>query len=143
MTYSWLIFAILSAFTAALVAIFGKIGLAKIDTGAATAVRAAVMMVFLFGVLLFQGKLNKLPQVFSDHKALSFIVLSGVAGALSWLFYFLALKNGRAIQVATIDRFSLVFVIVLALFFLGEKITWFSGIGAALMVAGAVLIAIA
>jgi transporter family protein len=68
------------------------------------------------------------------------IVLAGISGALSWLFYFFALKTGLATKVVVIDRLSLVFVIVLAALFLGEALGWKSVLGALLMVAGAILI---
>jgi len=142
MVYSWLIYAILSAVTASLVAIFGKIGLQSIDTNTATAVRAVIMAVFLIIVIILQGKLDQVSTVFANHKALLFIVMSGVAGALSWLFYFLAIKSGKVSQVVPIDRMSVIFALVLALLFLGEKVSLKVGIGAALMTAGAILVAL-
>lgn len=107
MTYSWLVFAILSAIFAALVAIFGKIGLSNLDTNTATAIRAVVMTIFLAVVIIMQGKLNQIQNILSNHKAMLFIVLSGVAGAISWLCYFYALKNGKAGPVASIDKLSI------------------------------------
>ena len=88
---TWLIYALLSALCAAFVSIFGKIGLTGLDSSAATAVRAAIMAVFLVGVVIAEGHVSDLPQVLSDKKALLFVALSGIAGALSWLFYFMAL----------------------------------------------------
>ncbi len=142
MDYSWLIFAVLSAITASLVAIFGKIGLQGVDTNTATTVRAVIMAVFLILVIVVQGKLSNVNIVFANHKAIAFIALSGVAGALSWLFYFLAIKSGKVSQVVPIDRMSVVFALVLAFLFLGEKVSLKVGIGAALMVAGAILVAL-
>jgi transporter family protein len=142
MEYVWLIFALLSAFTAGLVAVFGKIGLEGMDTNTATTVRAVVMAIFLVGIILVQGKLGKISEILSNSKAMTFVVLSGIAGALSWLFFFFALKVGKVSQVAPIDRLSLVFAIVLALLFLGERMSLRAGVGAALMAAGAILLAI-
>lgn len=76
---------------------------------------------FLVGVVVAQGKLALVGDVIANKKALLFIVLSGVAGALSWLFYFVALKNGNVAQVAPIDKLSVVFAVVLAVILLGEK----------------------
>ncbi|MEM4637686.1 MAG: EamA family transporter [Candidatus Woesearchaeota archaeon] len=142
MDYMWLIFALLSAVFAALVAIFGKIGLQGIDSNTATAVRAIIMALFLIGVIIFQGKLKDISPILNNSKALLFIVLSGVAGALSWLFYFIAIKSGEVSKVVPIDRLSVVFAIVLAFIFLGEHISLKTGIGAALITAGAILIAL-
>jgi transporter family protein len=133
----WIIYALLSAAFAALVAIFGKIGIQNIDSTLATTIRALVMAGFLVIVALSLGKLPLLNTI--HNKTLLFIVLSGVAGAMSWLFYFFALKNGPATGVAALDRLSVVFVLIFALLFLGQKFTWASAIGAALITAGAIL----
>ncbi|CNE00050.1 EamA family transporter [Yersinia nurmii] len=139
---TWLIYALLSAFTASLVAIFGKIGLQHLDANTATAVRAVVMALFLVGVVVVQGKYHLVGAVLADKKALLFIVLSGVAGALSWLFYFMAIKNGTVSQVAPIDKLSVVFAVILAVILFGEKISFVAGIGVALISVGALLVAL-
>ena len=134
----WIVYALLAAVFAAAVAIFGKLGIKDIDSTLATTVRAAVMAVFLVGVSLI---LNKLPLVKSiDSRTLTFIIFSGVAGALSWLFYFLALKYGPATGVAALDRLSVVFVVILAALFLGEALTVKSVTGMAFLVVGAILL---
>uniref|UniRef100_A0A7C5V2Q8 EamA family transporter n=1 Tax=Caldicellulosiruptor owensensis TaxID=55205 RepID=A0A7C5V2Q8_9FIRM len=142
MNYLWLIFGLLSALFASLVAIFGKIGLKGIDTNVATAIRAVIMALFLIVVVVFHGRLNKVGEILADKKAILFIILSGVAGAMSWLFYFLALKNGKVQQVAPIDRLSVVFAIVLAAIFLGEKISFYTAIGVLLIAAGSIFVAL-
>lgn len=139
---SWLIFALLSAVFASLVAIFGKIGLANVDSNIATAIRAGIMFLFMTGVILAQGKFSQVPEVFQNHKALFYIVLSGIVGALSWLFYFLALKFGTVSQVVPIDRLSIVFALILAIFILGEKVTINSVVGIVLIVIGSIVIAL-
>ncbi|MCM3724813.1 EamA family transporter [Neobacillus cucumis] len=139
---SWLVFAILSAVSAALVSIFGKIGLQNIDANTATAIRSVIMALFLIGVVCFQGNLGKIPEIFSQRKALLFIVLSGLAGAISWLFYFLALKTGKVSQVGPIDKLSVVIATVLAIIFFGEKLSLVNGIGVALIAIGVILTAL-
>jgi bacterial/archaeal transporter family protein len=140
MSYTWLIYALLSAIFASLVAVFGKVGLKNIDANTATTIRALIMTIFLIGVISFQGKLNQIHTILSNNKALLFIVLSGVAGAISWLFYFLAIKRGTVCQVTPIDRLSIVFAIIFALLFLGEKINFIQGIGILITVIGAIII---
>ncbi len=136
MAGSWIILAILSALFAALVAIFGKVGITNLDTTLATTVRSVVMAVFLVLTSLILGKAKLLSDI--HPRAMLYIVLAGVAGALSWLFYFFALKSGPAPAVAALDRLSVVFVLILALIFLGEHLTWKTGLGALLITAGAV-----
>ena len=139
---NWLFYALLSAFFAALVAIFGKIGLKGIDSNTATAIRAVIMALFLSGVIVFQGKLVEAGNIVMNSKALIFIVLSGIAGALSWLFYFLALQNGKVCQVVPVDRLSAVFALILAVLILGEHISFKAVLGAAFIVTGGILIAL-
>lgn len=137
----WIPLAFLSALFAALVAILGKLGLKGMDTALATTIRAAVMFVFLLAVVGASGRLSAVGSVGAREWLL--LVLAGVAGALSWLFYFWALKLGKVSQVASLDRLSLVLAVALAALFLGETIGWKTGLGVALMSVGAILIALA
>ena len=139
---AWLIYALLSAITAAGVAILGKIGLQQLDANTATAIRAVVMAIFLVGVVVVQGKLNLVNTFLNDKKALLIIALSGIAGALSWLFYFMAIKEGKVSQVAPIDKLSVVFAVVFAAILFGEKISLLAGIGVAMIAVGAILVAL-
>lgn len=139
---AWLIYALLSALCAAFVSIFGKAGLTGLDSSAATAVRAAIMAVFLVGVVIAEGHTADLPQVFADRKALLFVALSGIAGALSWLFYFMALKEGMVTQVAPIDKLSVVFAVAIAVLLFDEKVSFLHGIAIAMIAAGGLLLAI-
>lgn len=139
---SWLFCALCSAFFGALVPIFGKIGLKGIDSNTATAIRAVIMALFLVAVIVFQGKSSQINPIISNHKALAFIVLSGLAGAMSWLFYFLALDKGCISQVVPIDRLSLAFAVMLSVLFFGDKPSLHSAFGIILMIAGAIFISI-
>lgn len=140
MTSSWIVLALLSAAFAALVAIFGKIGLEKVDSTTATAIRAVIMALFLLAVIGVQGKFGNVGGILANHKALFFITLSGIAGALSWLFYFLALKIGPVSGVVSLDKLSLVFAVVLAALFLGEHMSFKNAVGVVLMAVGAILV---
>jgi len=135
---SWLIFALLSAVCAALVGIFGKVGLANIDANTATAVRAIIMAAFLVIVVAIEGNLTKIPSLIADKKNFLWIVLSGMAGASSWLFYFLALKTGKVTQVAPVDKLSVVLASIIAVLFLGEKISLLNGLGIVLITIGVI-----
>lgn len=136
----WFILALLSAFFAALVAIFAKVGLAGVDSNLATAIRSIVMAVFIVGLVAYLGKFNQISQITS--KGMLFIVLSGVAGALSWLCYFAALTLTDASKVAPIDRSSVLMVIILAAVFLGEKVTLKTAVAGILVFLGILLLAL-
>ncbi len=133
----WVSFAILSALCASLVSIFGKIGLKNIDSTLGTTLRSLFMSGFLLLTSFSIGAWSNAETV--DKKALLFIALSGIAGATSWLFYFWSLKHGPAGSVAALDRLSIVFVVILAAFFLGEGITWKTALGSLLILGGATL----
>lgn len=136
----WYVYALISAFFAGLVAVFGKIGLKNIDSTVATTVRAVVMALFLVFVIFSLGKSSLIAQI--DGKAFLFIILSGIAGALSWIFYFHALKQGNVAGVQTVDRLSILFSVILATIFLGEALTLKTIIAVALVLAGGVLMII-
>ncbi len=133
-----MLFALIGAGFAALVAIFAKIGLEGVDTTFATTLRAIIMAAFLVVVSLSLGKfdLGNIPP----GKALLFIALSGIAGALSWLAMFAALKMGPAPGVSAIDRTSVIFVLIFSILFLGTQFTWKAAFGALLIALGAILL---
>jgi transporter family protein len=136
----WFILAILDAFFAALVAIFAKIGLQGVDSNVATAVRTIVMAIFIIGFVVAIGKGPQLTQL--TRKDVFFIVLSGVAGAISWLLYFAALKLADASKVAPIDRASVLFVLILSALILGERIALKTAIAGVLIFIGVLLLII-
>jgi len=136
----WIIYALLSAIFAAGVAIAGKLGLETLDSTLATTIRSFIMAAFLLLVSLFLRKFRGFNFHDLSSKDWIFIIIAGVFGALSWLFYFLALKQGPATSVVALDRLSLVFVFILALIFLGESFSIKSLIGAIVMVIGTILL---
>ncbi len=135
---SWVLYGFLAGLSAALVAIFGKLGVKGLDSTLATTVRSGIMFGFLILVSLVLRKTQLLATI--DRRALLWITASGIAGALSWLWYFLALKTGPVKSVAALDRLSVVFAILLAALFLGEGFGWKTAIGMVLIGSGAVLL---
>jgi len=135
---NWLGYSLLSALFAALTAILAKIGVKNVDSNLSTAIRTIVILLFAWGIVFYQGTIKQLSSI--SRFSLIFLILSGIATGLSWLFYFRALQMGKASQVAPIDKLSLIITIVLAFIILKEKITWSIGIGAMLMTIGAILV---
>lgn len=136
---SWLVFALLSAFFASLTAILAKIGVKDVDSNLATAIRTIVILFFAWGIVFAQGLQSKILSI--SRFSLLFLILSGIATGLSWLFYFRALQIGNVSQVAPIDKLSLVFTIFLAFIILSEKVSLPIVLGGVLMTAGALVIA--
>jgi len=133
----WWSYALVAAVAASATAILAKIGVKDVPSNLATAIRTAVILVFACCVALATREHHSLPSL--KFRAVVFLVLSGVATAVSWLAYFKALQMAPASQVAPIDKLSLAFTILLAAIVLGEEISWKTGMGTALIVAGALL----
>jgi bacterial/archaeal transporter family protein len=137
---TWLVWSLLSAVFAAFTAILAKKGVTGVDANLATAVRTSVVVVFTW-LLAFTTR-PAAPFSHFTSKTWVFLALSGMCTGLSWLCYFHALQVGEASRVAPIDKLSVVFVILLAVLFLGEKLTWGKGVGVVLIAAGAIAIAL-
>ncbi len=136
----WITLSLGSAIFAAASTIFGKIGVNNVSVSATTTVRAGIMFLTILAVTVLTGKIADTTLL--SGKPLAMVILSGVAGALSWLCFFWALKSGKAGSVSSIDRLSIVFVIIMAALFLGEKLTLKTALGATLVAAGAIIVAL-
>ncbi len=136
-----IIYAFISAFFAALVAILAKIGIKGVDSNLATAIRTLVVVAFAWLIVLAQGSYKGIGSL--SQRTLIFLLLSGLATGLSWLFYFRALQLGKASVIAPIDKFSLILTIIFAALFLQERITLAVGLGAVLITLGTLVIAFA
>ncbi len=117
----WLLFALLSAFFAALTAIFAKAGLKDVNPDLATAIRTAIILFITWGIVFFKG-IGGQVQTLSKNNWL-FLGLSAIATGASWLFYYRALQMGKASEVSIIDKGSIVFTVLLAFIFLREPLT--------------------
>jgi transporter family protein len=136
----WFGWALLSGFFAGLTAILAKVGVAGVNSNLATAIRTVVILVFVWSIALAT---SRQPLLSISRKTWLFLVLSGIATGLSWLCYFRALQLGEASQVAPVDKLSVIFAIVLAAFFLHERVSWHHWVGGFLITAGAVILAYA
>ena len=133
----WWIYALLSALFASLTAIFAKIGIKGVNSDLATAIRTIVILVVAWGIVLARGEAKGIPLLSKQN--LIFLIISGVATGLSWIFYFKALQMGKVSQVAPVDKLSVALTIALSVIFLGEALTIKTAIGAALIIAGTVV----
>ena len=130
----WWIYALLSAFFAALTAIFAKVGLANVNSNLATAIRTIVVVVLIWLIVFFRNEYKGIGEL--SQRNWIFLGISGLATGLSWIFYFKALQKGEVSKVAGVDKLSLALTIILALLFLGETLTWKTSVGAVLIIAG-------
>ena len=132
----WQTYALGSAFFAALTAILGKLGVAEMNSNLATFIRTVVILLMTAALLTYQHKWD-----FStvSQRSLAFLVLSGLATGASWLCYYRALQLGQASQVAPVDKLSVAFAVLLAVLFLGEKLTWQMVLGVVLILSGSLV----
>lgn len=133
----WIVFAFGSALFAGLTSILAKCGIKKTDSTVATAIRTIVVLFFSWLMVFIVGSEGEIGSI-TPH-TLIFLVLSGLATGASWLCYFKALQLGDINKVVPIDKSSTVLTILLAAILLGEKITFYSGIGIALIAVGTFL----
>ncbi|KFF07734.1 EamA family transporter [Flavobacterium hydatis] len=134
----WWVYAVLSAIFAALTAIFAKVGMANVNSNLATAIRTVVVLIMIWSIVLFRSEAKGILTLSKQN--IIFLVISGVATGLSWMFYFKALKMADVSQVAPIDKLSLALTIILSVTFLGESLTLKTAIGALLIIGGTVVL---
>ncbi|MGC1389328.1 MAG: EamA family transporter [Steroidobacteraceae bacterium] len=137
MSLDWRAYALGSAIFAALTAIFGKVAVAEINSDLATFLRTVIILIVAALVLWARSEWQR-PDALSP-KGVLFLILSGIATGFSWLCYYRALQLGPASRVAPVDKLSVVFAVLFAIAFLGERLTWKVGLGTCLIAAGAVL----
>ncbi len=133
----WKYYALLSAFFAALTAIFAKIGVKDVNSNLATAIRTTVILFLTWGIVFFSNRVSEIKDI--SRNTWCFLLLSGLATGLSWLFYFKALQTGDVSRVAPIDKLSVVITILLAFVLLKEPVSSKTIVGALLITAGSMV----
>jgi transporter family protein len=138
---TWQLYALGSAFFAGLTAILGKVGVQGINSNLATFIRTVVILGIT--AILISARSEWSERDGFNPRTLTFLVLSGIATGLSWLCYYRALQLGPASKVAPVDKLSVVFAILLAVVFLGEKLSLQTLVGGVLIVSGSLVLAFA
>lgn len=133
----WILFAFGSALFAGITSILAKCGIRKTDSNVATAIRTVVVLVFSWLMVFLTGSQLQIGAI--DGTTWLFLILSGFATGASWLCYFKALQLGDINKVVPIDKSSVIFTILLAFLFLGEKISLFKAAGIVLIGMGTFL----
>lgn len=130
----WAFFAFLSAFFAALTSILAKVGINNVNSNLATAIRTVVVVLMAWGMVFITHTQSGISEI--SKKSWIFLILSGLATGASWLCYYKALQIGKVSKVVPIDKLSVVITLILAFIFLHEDFTIKSGIGAAFITIG-------
>lgn len=134
----WRYYALLSALFAALTAILAKLGLKGINSNLATAIRTVVILLLAWGIVVFSGEVRDMKNL--TRQNLWFLVLSGIATGLSWIFYFKALSTGPVSKVAPIDKLSVALTICLSALLLREPLDGKTIAGGLLIIAGTLVL---
>lgn len=134
---SWVLFALGSAFFAGLTALFGKLGVAEINSNMATLIRIVVIFFVTAALVASRSEWQRLDTI--PVRTWVFLVLSGLATGLSWLCYYRALQLGPVSRVAPIDKLSVVVAILLGVVVAGETLSWPVAVGGALIVTGSIV----
>ena len=137
----WILFAILAAISSAVVVVLSKAGMKDLDPSLTFAIQAILIIILSWSVVFIQGKHTGIVKI--EGRTWVYLIVAGIFTTLSSLLSFRALKLGNAASVSPLTSLSLVFAIVFAALFLKEKITWQLVLGATLMAAGAIIIAVA
>ncbi|MCS3531252.1 EamA family transporter [Chryseobacterium sp. JUb7] len=136
----WFYYALLSALFAAFTAIFAKIGVSNINSNLATGIRTIIILILVWSIVFIKGEAKEIGALSKTN--IIFLILSGVATGLSWLFYFKALQIGKVSQVAAVDKLSVAIAIIFAVLFFKETLTLKTAIGALLIISGTILFAL-
>ncbi|MFO0802407.1 MAG: EamA family transporter [Gemmataceae bacterium] len=134
----WVLFAIVSMVFAGFTSVIAKHGLAGISGELGLAVRTVFVAMFVFGFAAFAVPREQLASLTRHNFA--WLGLSGVTTAVSWVFYYKAIKDGEVSTVALIDKGSFVIAVILAWLLLGERITWRVATGGAMILAGLLVV---
>lgn len=134
----WITYAFISIFFVRFASVIAKMGLSGISDELGLTIRTPFVCGFVLVFAALSVPMQDLATV--GQRNLPWLGMSGVTTALSWIFY-KALKAGDVATVALIDKGSVGVAMLLAWLVLREFITPRMVIGAALIVAGLVVIA--
>ena len=135
---SWFIWSVLAAFFAALMAVFAKLSLQRIDPDVAQFFRTSIVLASITLLVASRSKWDEMV----DWSARTWLLLglSGLATAASWICYFRASDLGDATRVSAVDKLSVAIVAVMAASFLGERLDVMDWCGVLLVSVGLVML---
>ena len=135
---TWLLYALLATFFAGLTSVLAKYGISKINSDLGLAIRTITVLIFVCTNLFFLKGFKDIENL--DRKSLLFLILSGCTTALSWIFYYRAMKIGTVSYVAAIDKGSIIITLFLSFVLLKEPMSPKLLTGAGLILAGMIVL---
>ena len=134
----WLIHAFIAMLFAGLTTVIAKQGLVGVSAELGIAVRTVFVFFFVMVFVAFSVPLAEIKAI--HQPGLLWLAVSAFTTAVSWIFFYKALKEGDVATVALIDKGSVLVAVILAWIFLKEVLTVRIVFGAALVLAGLIII---
>ena len=133
---TWKIYALVSAIFAGLTSVVAKAGLKTLSADLGLAVRSVFVCVFVVANLFLWGNASTASLRTAGGRAIGFLALSALTTTVSWVCYYRAMKDGTVSFVSLVDKGSILVTLALSVLLLGEPFTWRIAGGAALILAG-------
>lgn len=134
----WILYAIISMIFAGFTSVIAKLGLAGISGELGLAVRTCFVFVFVLAFAAIAVPRQELGVLTQGN--IAWLALSGITTAISWVFYYKAIKQGEVSTVALIDKGSFIVAVFLAWLILKEQITARAICGSILILAGLLVV---
>jgi transporter family protein len=135
----WILYALISMLFAGFTSVIAKLGLSGITGELGLTIRTCFVFFFVLAFAVFTVPVSQLSAL--SRANYLWLGLSGVTTAVSWIFYYKAIKDGEVSTVALIDKGSIIVAVLLAALILKEQITARTLTGAAIMAIGLIVIA--
>jgi len=133
------IFEVLTALCWGIAPLLAKLGLPKVHPFIGLSIRTFAIAAVILVVLIASGNIKEFPRL--ELRTIILLACEGLAaGLIGQFFYFKALKMWEASRVVPIAAAYPFIAFLLAIVFLGEKITLAKGLGAVLVVCGILLL---
>jgi transporter family protein len=141
----WKLFAFAAALFAGVTSVLAKAGLRDLSADLGLAVRTVFVCGFvLLHFALFDGQSAPLESLRkAGPRSIMLLALSALTTALSWIFYYRAVKDGSVSFVAIADKGSVLITLLLSALVLGEAVSGRVLLGAALVISGLLVLATA
>lgn len=130
----WILLGIVSAFSSAMVVVCDKLGTHYIDSTLVGVIQTTVSLFMLMGMQLYFNNFSVGNSI--DTQVMPYILLSALFTAISYVCYYIIMSYTSVSKAASLDQCTIIFIIYLAMVFLGETIALKSVIGSIFLILG-------
>ncbi len=136
----WYLLALLSGFSAAVLAIVIKLHLKNLNPFFMALIFAIITLTLLLLVSVCTKKINVSLFATLTLKQWKYLMIAGCLNSIALTAYLAALRTGTAYSVVAIDRLGILYVVLLSILFLQATYSLKTITGALLMIVGAFLL---